>query len=146
MSSPRGAWALTLAGLIPFVGLAAASVAGAAPFGLAPQPALAAYGACILSFLGGARWGLALARDGVVDGGELARATVPSLVGWAAILSPAVALNVSFLILAFGLAAMWIWDVASAVRRGAPSWYPQLRTVATAGAVSSLATAAIWGG
>jgi len=142
MSVPAAPLGLTLAGLIPFAGLAGAVLLGLHPAGLAPSPALAAYGACILSFLGGARWGLALADRERLDAAEYAAATLPSLIGWGAILSPGISVQISLAVLAAGLAAMWAWDIRTVTARGAPAWYPRLRSLASAGAVASLALAA----
>lgn len=49
--------------------------------------ALAAYGAAILSFLGGIHWGVAM-RAGAVDAGVFTWAVVPSLVAWVATVMP----------------------------------------------------------
>lgn len=59
---PPAAAALGLAGVLPFAATALASLA-AAPWGDLALLALLAYGAVILSFLGGIEWGLASARD-----------------------------------------------------------------------------------
>ena len=64
---PMGAVILGVAGLIPFLGFAALSVAGndggLGTLGLSPRTILSAYGAVIASFLGGIRWGAAAARN-----------------------------------------------------------------------------------
>lgn len=49
--------------------------------------ALAAYGAAILSFLGGIHWGVAM-RAGTVDAAVFTWAVVPSLVAWVATVMP----------------------------------------------------------
>ncbi|PWS36334.1 DUF3429 domain-containing protein [Falsiroseomonas bella] len=78
---------LGLAGLIPFLGLAAAALAGWPP----AAEALAAYGATILAFLGAVHWGLALRAPPAEQGAAAMRlglGVVPALVAWVALLLP----------------------------------------------------------
>lgn len=86
---PAGAQALGLAGLIPFVATALATVL--LPAGgwreLAAR-ALLGYGAVILSFLGGVHWGLVLRDRPIRSFRPLAIGVLPSLAGWAALLLP----------------------------------------------------------
>ena len=115
-------------GLVPFIGLAAAL-----PF-VGPQVqslathALLAYGATILSFLGGIHWGLGIARAAVAPAGGLAgRLTlsiVPSLVAWIALLAPPFA---GLILLATGIALMVRVDILATRSGVAPPWYPRLR-------------------
>lgn len=90
---PTAAALLGAAGLIPFVGLAAAAhFAGDVDAAIAVE-ALRAYGAIILSFLGGIIWGLGIAGFGgaAAKPREALRLTVsmmPSLFGWLALLMP----------------------------------------------------------
>ena len=127
---PTVAWALALAGLIPFVGCAALFVLRPATGDLWVQP-LAAYGAIILSFLGGARWGRALGEP-QPHVGTLVFSNMPAVAAWLTFV-PGVpeALQVGVLIV--GLLVMLVWDWTSA-----PGWYRLLRLVATLGAVLSL--------
>lgn len=124
------AWGLALAGLIPFVGCAALFVLQPQTGDLWIRP-LAAYGAIILSFLGGARWGRALAepRPGVAT---LLLSNLPAVAGWLTFL-PGVPEALQLGVLMVGLAAMLVWDW-----RSAPGWYRALRLTATVGAVASL--------
>ncbi len=131
-------------GAVPFVGLAGATafLAGA-PRTLAAQ-ALLAYGATILSFLGGVHWGLAIRSQGGPDNGALrARLTfsvLPSLAGWAALL---VGQKAGLLILATAIAAMlWVDIRASRIGR-APAWYAKLRVPLTCVVVAALVLGAI---
>lgn len=130
------AWALALAGLIPFVGCAAMAAAGGAQ-AEAWLGALIAYAAIILSFLGGTRWGAALA-GGSPDPMTLILSNLPALVAWTALLPLEMASPVRLSLLSAGLALMWLWD-----RRRPPAWYPALRTVATVGALLSLGLAVV---
>src|SRR5688500_12317815 len=102
---------LGIAGLIPFVGLAAALVLRTRPLGLDPElvaATLVAYGAATLAFLGGVRWGLALRHPtGLGARPELAASVLPPLAAWAALLlEPQVAL----VVLAAGFFAQGVFD------------------------------------
>lgn len=132
----RVAWALALAGLIPFVGCAAMVAAGGTDAD-AWLGALIAYAAVILSFLGGTRWGAALA-SGSPDRLTLILSNLPALVAWAALLPLEMPSPMRLSLLSAGLALMWIWD-----RRRPPAWYPALRTTATLGALLSLGLAVV---
>jgi hypothetical protein len=93
---------------------------------------LSIYAALILSFLGGARWGLAVGHA-EPDRGIVSLSMLPGLAGLALLLTPdAVRLPG----LAAGLALHWLWDIRSS---GLPVWYPRLRSLLTAGAVIGLA-------
>ena len=124
------AWALTLAGLAPFLAGAALIVfnPGEAADWLEP---LAAYGAIILSFLAGTRWGKGLAeRD--PRPATLILSNLPPVAAWLTFL-PGVPDRLQLIVLMAGLLAMLYWDV-----RGSRSWYVPLRWVATLGAILSL--------
>lgn len=128
------AWALALAGLMPFVGGAAMAAMGGAD-AEAWRGALIAYAAVILSFLGGTRWGAALA-GGSPDPTTLILSNLPALLAWAALLPLDMPSPVRLGLLSAGLALLWLWD-----RRRPPAWYPALRAVATVGALLSLGLA-----
>jgi hypothetical protein len=124
-AAPPAALILGAAGLIPFLGLSALVILGQAPFGIAPRPLLAGYGAVIASFLGGLRWGAAAASpEG--RGADYAVAVVPSLIAWAALFAPGPwdLRALGALVLAWGLIDQ---DLP---RRGlVPAWLGQLRLV-----------------
>ncbi|WP_051651288.1 DUF3429 domain-containing protein [Brevundimonas bacteroides] len=130
------AWALALAGLIPFVGCAAMVAMGGAQ-AEAWLGALIAYAAVILSFLGGTRWGASLAGASP-DPVTLVLSNLPALVAWAALLPLEMASAARLTLLSAGLALMWLWD-----RKRPPAWYPALRTTATLGALLSLGLAVV---
>ncbi len=126
-------------GASPFIGMA-----GAMPF-LAGGPrslavhALVAYGATILSFLGGIHWGLAIVAQG--DAGRarlparLVLSIIPSLAAWAALL---VADTTGLLLLALAVAAMLWVDIRATRASEAPPWYPTLRIPLTCIVVAAL--------
>lgn len=99
---PAAAQVLGYAGVIPFAALAAAQWLPAwQTAALAP---LLLYSALILSFLGGVRWGRALASGRTLD---FALSVLPSLYAWVALqLAPAAAL----ILLAAGFVLQWWLD------------------------------------
>lgn len=106
--------------------------------------ALAAYGAVILSFLGGVHWGLAIAAAGPRQAPaglsrRLGFSVVPSLLGWTALLLPR---PLDFVVLAAAFALLLLFDVLASRRGEAPPWYPTLRWPLTVVVVASLAVAA----
>jgi hypothetical protein len=114
------------------------------PLRLLVVQALVAYGATILSFLGGVHWGLAIgSRDGADPGRLPARlilSVIPSLAAWAALLCPQTA---GLFILALSIAAMLWVDVRATQSGDAPPWYPKLRIPLTSMVVASLLLGAI---
>ncbi len=145
---PYGAKWLGGFGLIPFV----ASALGL-PF-LAPSQqivvahALVAYGASILSFLGGVQWGLAIAyeRDRAKPDGAptlavtLGISVVPSLIAWSALMLPT---GTALWILAIAIAALLAVDLRLSRIGIAPAWYPSLRMPLTGAVVASLLLGAL---
>ena len=127
----RMAWILALAGFLPFGLLAAALfiLSKSDPnYGLAHN-ALATYGAVILSFLGGIRWGAAM-RSPITAGSVrlLLFAVVPSLIGWLSLYlsSPYV-----FAVQALAFAGQGAWDAFAGEKGLVGLWYVKLRTVLT---------------
>lgn len=132
---------LGLGGLLPFIALSLALLIGQPlPWIGEPARALLGYGAVILSFLGGVRWGFALRMvDPTLQARAMIVSVVPSLVGWGLLLLPPV----------IGLVLMPLCFVAVAVadRRllvlGAPAWYQRLRWLLTIVVASSILVALI---
>ena len=133
-----GRWAqgLGYAGLLPFVGLVAAS------WWLNPADrarslsALLAYGATIVSFLGAIHWGLVMREASGRSTGWLLWGVAPSLVAWLALLAgPAIGLW----LLAAALWACFAVDRMAYLRCGVQAWLP-MRLVLTI--VASLCCAA----
>jgi hypothetical protein len=129
----RTAWTLALMGVIPFLGLGAAAAVGAV--GIAPEAAreaLSLYGAVIVAFMAGARWGAAGASERSSDG-VLALSNVFPLAAWAALALAGVGSEIALGALALCLLAQLAWDWPVS----APG-YRRLRLTATAGAVGGL--------
>ena len=124
------AWTLTLAGLIPFVGCAALVLLTPDGARVWVEP-LTVYGAIILSFLGGARWGRTMAGP-EPDWLQLVLSNLPAVAAWLTFL-PTVPDGFQLLVMIFGLIAMLYWDL-----RSATVWYRNLRLTATGGAALSL--------
>lgn len=122
---PRAALVLGAAGLLPtFIALCVIF--------LAPRPmqalafrAAGAYAACILSFLGGAWWGIAAARGHPRDlPFWLGLSVLPALTGWAAVvyLAPLTMAGMGCVF----LACLWV-DHQLVRRFVAPDWWLALR-------------------
>jgi hypothetical protein len=89
--------------------------------------AVAAYGAVVLSFLGGVRWGREIARHGPLPGyGPLLLSAVPGVLAWLALLLPGPAHPLLALLLAF--VVVGLLDVQDEEL----AWYARLRLVLTA--------------
>lgn len=126
-------------GAIPFIALA-----GAMPFlDGATRPlvarALLTYGACILSFLGGIHWGLAISPLHGTNPSNLAArlmfSVTPSLVAWVALL---IAGPAGLLLLAFAVVATLFADLRATRLGEAPLWYPRLRIPMSCAVVATL--------
>jgi hypothetical protein len=106
--------------------------------------ALAAYGATILSFLGGIHWGLAMGSERGSDNANflprLVLSVIPSLAGWAALL---VSETTGLFILATAIAAMLWVDLRATKADYVPRWYPKLRIPLTCVVVATLLFGAI---
>ena len=145
---PLFATLLGITGLVPFVLLALLS--------LGPDPVeiqrmtllLIAYGAVILSFLGGVHWGFALLGQDIatprVERGRLLLGVVPSLIGWAALALPVLALPAwaGLLVLIAGFLATVIVEQRAHRRGLMPPGYIWLRWALTIVVVALLVTVA----
>lgn len=132
---PPGASWLGLAGALPFAGLALLSLISQSWASFA----LLAYGAVILSFMGGVHWGLAMAQqDSSIE--RLGMSVVPALIGWVAVL---IGGTVGCLLLAASFGGLLLYDMQSTARGQAPVWYPALRKPLTLIVVLSLLAGAI---
>lgn len=130
--------ALGFGGLAPFVILAALTLVGPAGWKSWVSEGLVAYGAVILSFLGGITWGLAVTRERARDPLYLA-SMAPFFAGWIALLVPVFA-GLLLLMVAFlgALANDFLLRRAGL----APGWFFSLRLTLTAVVVACLAIAA----
>jgi len=134
----RTAWALALLGVVPFVAFGAMAASDAPLLsGERSREVLSLYGAVIVAFMAGARWGGALTGGRPADG-VLALSNVFPVAAWGALALAGVgsALALSTLATCLVLQLAWDWGVSS-------PGYRRLRLAATAGAVAGLGAGAI---
>lgn len=135
--------ALGAAGLIPYWGLAVALLTGVdLGFGAGALAfALAAYGALILSFLGGVRWGIALGaeEEGPAKRGYVI-SVVPALLAWAALALPP---GPQLWTLAGLHVVLGLLDYGLVCREEAPEWFGRLRLGLAAAAALALILGAL---
>jgi hypothetical protein len=129
---PRAVLTVGIAGLVPFAAVALAAWIPGLPIS-PPTLYLAGltYGAIVLSFMSGARWGAATAQRA----GDFIISLLPPLAGWIALLIEPL-LGLCLLIAAYFLQAFW--NVASADRGVLPSWFGKFSSFLTSGAVIAL--------
>jgi hypothetical protein len=143
---PSLARALGWAGIIPFVALSLSAVFMIGPISQTwAMGALVLYGAVILSFLGGAAWGLTLGHEGEAlrPGAQgLLIGIAASLAGFGGALTPP---GFGAPLMIAGFVAMLIYDLGAIARGLLPQWYRPLRIALSAAASGSLAFAAIFG-
>lgn len=89
------------------------------------------YGASILAFIGGVKWGSAVAK-GDISHEQIGWSTVPSLVAWLSLLVPE---PIGFLMVSSGLVGALYMDLVSSKY---PPWFFALRYSLTGVAVTSL--------
>lgn len=134
---PPSALYLGLAGVLPFWLAAMLFWSHADPIASSPAAALAiAYGAIILAFLGGVRWGLAIAPSGRAPAAAtLFFSCLPALAGFAAMFTPPL---FALAVLVSGFLLQALWDVISADSGRLPPWFANLRMILTALVVPAL--------
>ncbi|MGB9164226.1 MAG: DUF3429 domain-containing protein, partial [Rhodomicrobium sp.] len=121
---PRPAFVLGWLGVIPFAAFALLAVTGGVlPHGSA-MSGLVLYGAIILSFMGGAQWGLSMVTGGSTLRTRLAISGLPALDAFGLWFLPAAG---ALLGLAAVFVALLLYDLATARAGAAPEWYPALR-------------------
>lgn len=130
---------LGAAGLLPFLAL---TILPHTYFEyMIPKSALGAYGAVILSFLGGILWGTSLKCGNTSSETThlLIVGVVASLVGWGALLLPQ---SIGLVVLALGFLSLLGLDCIRYRARRIPSWYLKLRVSLTSLVVATLMIAA----
>ena len=160
----RAANALTLAGALPFVALTVLLPLGAPLAKALDLPALGQqitfwvgillvlYAAVILSFLGGIRFGVAVAvplRPGARR--DIIVSVLPSLAGWVLATVGALGLFSGFAAITAGALALlvacfllqWAWDRRAATAGTVPEWFGRMRSRVTAIVAPTLAVAAL---
>jgi len=137
---------LTMAGLVPFGAAAGLMLlSGGQPVRMAQAGlVLIVYGAVVLSFLGGVRWGAeinAQGSGGIPRSGLMYFSVLGSLAGWGLVLWAVLGQLGWPVFAAAALAHVLhlLWDADGA---GLPFWYRRLRIIAGSGAALLLAIAA----
>lgn len=127
---PSSAFWLGLLGAVPFLAGAIGLWAGAPQLGHLPiLGASLLYGAVILSFLGGIRWGTAIGPHGAMRQAlEFSGSVLPAIAAWLALLMPPAA-GLSLLIIGFLMQALW--DVIAVEEGRLPLWFGKLRMILT---------------
>lgn len=127
---------LGLGGLLPFAASAAAAFAGEPSVSQFALLSLGAYGAVILSFLGGVKWGMGINdRAAMQRWPVLIMSVVPSLIAWPTLLLPTPWM---LLILVAGFGVQYLADRRSVETGELPHWFGRLRLILTVGALSCL--------
>lgn len=133
---PKPALYLGFSGLIPFMSV---PLLMAATQSFYPELAYAqvVYGAAIVSFLGGARWGFAIPAGSPAqpDWMNLGNSVIPSLLAWMALLCKDNIME-GALVVMMGLGLSLHYDLT--LLPGYPSWFKAMRTVLTLVATFSL--------
>ncbi|HUO23847.1 MAG TPA: DUF3429 domain-containing protein [Caulobacteraceae bacterium] len=143
-STPPAALALGWAGVIPFLAAAAATVLGHPAWG--GEGVWRAYGAVILSFMGGAQWGLAVGAEGREGQSQVRRYGVSVLPALGAWLSVALAPREALILQLGGFLALLGYDLWTIRIDQAPSWYGRLRIRLSAVVALCLAIGVAHGG
>ena len=135
---PTAALALGIAGVVPFIVL---GIQALRPGDDAESQryllALVGYGAVVLGFLGGIHWGFVLhpaalpegmTPDQRRDAGRLSLGVLPSLIGWAALLTPLLGIpEVGLAVLIVGFIATVAYEARLADRSSLPAGYLAMR-------------------
>lgn len=128
-SAPVPASLYGFGGILPFVFPPLYFIVGSySPF-LATAQLI--YGATILAFVGGVKWGNALAKDNITHD-QIGISTVPSLVAWVSLLVPE---PLGFLVVSSGLLGALYVDFVSS---NYPPWFRAMRFTLTSIATTSL--------
>jgi hypothetical protein len=131
---PASALVLGLAGLVPFAVASLAPLTGSPIAEVAAPDVFLIYAAVILSFLGGVRWGVEMARNAEDPSGAILFLSImPSILAWgvafyAMTFSEYGAGGFAFAFL-FGLQLFWDLGFKE------PVWYRNLRTILSIGAI-----------
>lgn len=147
-SIPRYALLSGLAGLIPFWAAPALALMHVmSGVSIATEAAMyTIYGAVILGFLGGVRWGVAMQADPTPPGRIVILAVLPSVLGFGAVFVHWSLGEIwGWALIIPGLLAQLAWDRAAVTVELLPAWYDRLRILLTSGAsLAGLALIALY--
>lgn len=141
---PPAAFLLGWSGVLPFAFLSIAIIVLDGAQGALAAKALVVYGAVILSFMGGAQWGIAISQRERAVSPELwillSISVVPALAGWFAALLP---IAPSLMLLASAFLVLLCFDLWTVKKQLAPWWFGNLRKQLTAAVVLCLGVGAL---
>ena len=145
MSNPRvptTAVAITLAGAIPFVGLAISLWVVPPAYRQFALQAITMYAAVILASLGGAQWGLAVAVNDTAP--QSARSMfllsiIPCLLAWVMLFLPVSGARLIVAMFLFGF--VWLIDALLHLQKLIPAWFFRLRSLISLIVIGSLSVA-----
>ena len=138
---PTPALILGLAGVIPFLAGGIGALVLDPEWSAFATQATLLYGAVILSFLGGIRWGLAMSPAMRSEQTlHFTIAVLPSLLAWCALLVPQ---SIGIWMTIAGLIGMLLTDLQLTRSGQAPRWFQKLRIMLTTGACIGLLMAAL---
>lgn len=123
------AWVLSLAGFVPFVFIAIAlyMLGASNEFFASLFDIFKVWSALILSFLGGIRWGFAIANE-PFENKNLIISVVPSILAWFVLLLPDAYTILALLIL---FAFHGAWDSFYINQGKVPPWFAKIRITLT---------------
>ncbi len=139
---PRSALVLGWLGFLPFALFATLVITQAVLPLQASMNALIVYGVIILSFMGGAQWGIAMSRsnDATLLARGLAISVLPALAAFGLWFLPN---RIALLGLSVAFVALLVYDVAMTRAGNAPDWYAKLRIQLTSAVIVCLLLAAM---
>ena len=127
------------AGLVPFIVFSTATWISL-PLVNNPHQILLAYAAVILSFMAAIHWGGAMTQPSEIARAQLGLSVLPALLGWLALLIPAL-YGYALLILCF--IGLYVADAYVSDKGILPGWYLPMRLVLTTIVALCLAAAAL---
>lgn len=142
LAPPRLIAVSSYAGALPFMVFGAGVFLAGTDFDIASGNIVRAYGAVILSFIGGVQWGVIIGRHPVPSGPVLA-GLFASLSAWLALLTP---LSLGLTILAASFVLQFVADFYAIRRSLLPDWYLRLRTALTVTVATILLVTALFSG
>ena len=142
---PKSALVLGWLGVLPFALFSLVAVATRSQVAGHAATALVLYGMIILSFMGGAQWGLAMRAPDEAPAALARRLGISVLPALGAFALGALPPRPALLGLALLFAALLAYDLSTVRAGAAPAWYGKLRMQLTAAVVLCLLTACVFG-
>jgi Protein of unknown function (DUF3429) len=136
---PRTPLLLGWAGVIPFAVLSIAAALDVSLPWFEARSLLIGYSVCILSFMGGVQWGLAMLTPAERRSRtRFAVSVTPALFAWISLALPS---SIALLVLALSFASLFAYDAYTVRAAGSPTWYLPYRRQLTVAVIASLLVA-----